>query len=140
MVENGENGCLRVVIADDHKLFAELLSSSLAAEKRVDVVGLASTGTEAVELVAELEPDVVLMDLDMPLMDGVEAIRVLRERGARARVLVLTGSESPGEDSVRAMQAGASGFVRKDQSVQDLMSSFVEVASLTVAFGGTPAT
>jgi DNA-binding NarL/FixJ family response regulator len=135
MAKKGDNGRLRVVIADDHKLFAELLRSSLCTDDRVDVVGLAFTGTEAVDLVQEFEPDVVLMDLNMPVMDGVEAIRRLRESGCLTRVLVLTSSDSQ-DDAVRAMEAGAAGFVRKDQSVGDLMETFLEVASLSVAFGG----
>src|SRR6266516_2651705 len=84
---------IRVLIADDHRLFAEALEAILAAEERIKVVGRARDGKEAVELARSLEPDVVLMDIAMPVMDGVEATKRIRKRRATACVLMLTGSE-----------------------------------------------
>ena len=125
---------MRVLIVDDHRLFAEALRASLVNDERIDVVGLAHDGQEAIRLVDELEPDVVIMDIEMPRMDGIEATRRIRESGSTARVLVLTGSDSPLEAG-RAREAGACGFVTKGSTTADLMQDFFEVASLMVAFG-----
>ena len=72
---------VRILIADDHRLFAESLMSALSEDDRVDVVGLAGNGQEAVDLGLELQPDVILMDLRMPMLDGFEATWRLREGG-----------------------------------------------------------
>src|SRR6266850_6364324 len=98
---------IRVLIADDQLLFAEALAGALSADGRIDVVGIAANGEEAVQLSSLLQPDVILMDLKMPLMDGVEATRLI-VGGAmpRPRVLILTGSDEP--DALRrARAAGA---------------------------------
>src|SRR5436190_9305151 len=85
---------IRVLIADDHRLFAEALEAILAVDDRVEVVGRARDGLEAVELAASLQPDVVLMDINMPVMDGIEAVRKIRAAGGGPSVLMLTGSNS----------------------------------------------
>src|SRR2546423_2278230 len=103
-----------VLIADDHRLFAETLEALLATDARIDVVGHAHDGREAVDRAVELKPDVVLMDIDMPLMDGFEATRRILERHAGACILMLTGSNSR-EDVDRARQAGAPGYVTQDR-------------------------
>jgi DNA-binding NarL/FixJ family response regulator len=126
---------VRVLIADDHRLFAESLMTSLCADDRIDVVGLAHTGRQAVDLTEELQPDIVLMDLNMPDMDGFEATRIIHEEHPSSRVLVLTGSDSPA-DAARARAAGAAGFVTKDRSTAELMEWFFELALLSVALGG----
>jgi DNA-binding NarL/FixJ family response regulator len=123
---------LRVLIADDHRLFAESLLALLCADERIDVIGIASTGDEAVKLAESLRPDVVLMDFNMPGLDGLAATRSIRELGLPCRVLLLTG-EQGGFEETRALQAGADGFVRKEQSAQYLREVFFEVASLTSA-------
>ena len=125
---------VRVLIADDHRLFAESLRASLSSDERIEVVGLAYTGEEAVELVAALSPDIVLMDIDMPVVDGIEATRRISESGSATRVLVLTGSDSP-LSARRAREAGAAGFVTKDQPTSEMLDSFFEIASLMLAFG-----
>ena len=124
-----------MLIADDHRLFAESLMSVLSEDDRVDVVGIADNGQEAVDLGLELQPDVILMDLRMPMVDGFEATRRLREAGSGAQVLILTGTDEQigSEDAARA---GAAGYMRKEQSVTELKDVFLEVASLAAVLGG----
>jgi DNA-binding NarL/FixJ family response regulator len=117
-----------VLIADDHKLFAETLEALLETDARIDVVGHAQDGSEAVARAVELHPDVVLMDIDMPVMDGFEATRRIRERDAGACILMLTGSNAR-EDVDRARQAGAAGYVTKDRIAAELLDAIVEVAA-----------
>jgi len=117
---------LRVLIADDHRLFAEALQAILASEKRIEVVGQASDGREAVQLARKLDPDVVLMDVSMPVLDGFEATREIRAAGEDIRVLMLTGSNSRA-DVDRSREAGASGYVTKDRIASELVAAIVEV-------------
>ena len=117
---------LRVLIADDHLLFAEVLESILSSDERIEVVGRASDGSEAVELARRLEPDVVLMDVSMPILDGFEATREIRASSESVRVLMLTGSDSR-DDVDRSREAGASGYVTKDRIASELVAAIVEV-------------
>src|SRR3954447_577664 len=103
---------VRVLIADDHQLFAETLGLTLGLDDRIDVVGTAANGKEAVQLARELEPDAALMDLEMPVLDGYEATRVLRRVLPSCPVVVLTASLSP-EDAHRARTAGAAAYLTK---------------------------
>ena len=117
---------LRVLIADDHRLFAEALEAILAADERIEVVGQASDGSEAVELARRLGPDLVLMDVSMPVLDGFEATREIRAETEDTRVLMLTGSNSRA-DVDRSREAGASGYVTKDRIASELVAAIVEV-------------
>jgi DNA-binding NarL/FixJ family response regulator len=118
---------IRVLIADDHRLFAEALEAILSTDDRVVVSGTAKDGREAVSLADELDPDVILMDISMPVMDGIEALEELRRSGSTAGVLMLTGSNARG-DVDRARQAGAAGYVTKDRIAAELIDAIVEVA------------
>jgi DNA-binding NarL/FixJ family response regulator len=111
---------VRILIADDHPLFAEALRVTLATDPRLKVIGVARDGHEAVELAQTLKPDVTLMDIAMPVMNGFEATRKLRELDPDACVLMLTGSNSR-LDIDRARQAGAAGYVTKDRIGLDLV-------------------
>jgi len=126
---------IRIVIADDHTLFAEALSLGLKSDPRFDVVGLAENGQEAVELAVSLSPDVVLMDLHMPVLDGIEATRRLRLASPSCRVVVVTASTSP-EDGERARAAGAHAFIRKWSSADDLRAAVEEAAADANPFQG----
>jgi DNA-binding NarL/FixJ family response regulator len=117
---------LRVLIADDHRLFAEALEAILATDERIEVVGQASDGSQAVELAQKLGPDVVLMDVSMPVLDGFEATREIRSASDSVRVLMLTGSNSRA-DVDRSREAGASGYVTKDRIASELVAAIVEV-------------
>jgi len=118
---------IRVLIADDHQLFAEALGLTLDADPRLEVVGLARDGREVIELAQELEPDVILMDLDMPVFDGVTATRKLL-KAAPARVAILTASTSP-EDALRAHDAGASAFLTKGCSTEEVLDAVLELGA-----------
>ena len=114
-----------LVIADDDAGFAEFVQAILA-EQGYDVVARAPNGEEAVRLAAELQPDLVLMDLNMPVMDGIEATRAIADSLSAVRVLLVTGSAWPG-DVARARSAGASGYVPKDR-IGDLADAILAVA------------
>ncbi|HEY3542854.1 MAG TPA: response regulator transcription factor [Gaiellaceae bacterium] len=119
---------IRVLIADDHRLFAEALEVILAGDARISVVGHASDGGEAVRLAKDLRPDVVLMDISMPVMDGIEAAQAIREDDGNACILMLTGSNSR-SDVDRSRQAGAAGYVTKDRIASELIDAIVEIAA-----------
>ena len=119
---------IRVLIADDHRLFAETLAALLATEERIDVVGWARDGKEAVRLTRKLRPDVILMDISMPIMDGFEATRRIRQQRNDACVLMLTGSNSR-TDVDLARKAGAAGYVTKDRIAAELIDAIVEVGN-----------
>jgi DNA-binding NarL/FixJ family response regulator len=118
---------IKVLIADDQRLFAEALAAILATDARIEIVGRAADGREAVTLARERRPDVVLMDLSMPVVDGFDATRELRRDLPETRVLVLTGSASA-DDIARARAAGAAGYITKDQIAEDLMRAILAVA------------
>jgi two-component system nitrate/nitrite response regulator NarL len=118
---------IRVLIADDHRLFAEALEAILADDARISVVGHAGDGSEAVRLADELHPDVVLMDISMPVMDGIQAVRAIRETDGDASILMLTGSNARA-DVDRARQAGAAGYVTKDRIAAELIDAIIEIA------------
>jgi DNA-binding NarL/FixJ family response regulator len=119
---------IRVLIADDHRLFAQALEAILAADPRIEVAGHARDGREAVELAESLDPDVILMDIAMPAMDGFQATRVIRKGNPSACILMLTGSNSR-SDVDRARKAGAAGYVTKDRIAAELIDAIVEVVS-----------
>ena len=119
---------IRVLIADDQALFAETLEALLTTDPRIDVVGSAQDGKEAVRLWRKLRPDVILMDISMPVMDGFEATRRIRRNKEDACVLMLTGSNSR-IDVDLARKSGAAGYVTKDRIAADLIEAIVQVAA-----------
>jgi DNA-binding NarL/FixJ family response regulator len=118
---------IRVLIADDHRLFAEALEAILESEPEMEVVGRARNGEEAVELAVELKPDVILMDIAMPGVDGVEATKRIRKQDQDACVLMLTGSNSR-TDVASAREAGAAAYVTKDRIAAQLIDAIRELA------------
>ena len=123
---------VRVVIADDHQVVREGLQMILAeSDGEIVVVGEASDGDEAVRVATEVQPDVVLMDLSMPRVDGLEATRRLREAGVPARVLILT-SFADGEGVRDAVRAGVTGYLMKDVLKSELL------AAIRLAADGVP--
>ncbi|MFG2400349.1 response regulator [Streptomyces lydicus] len=119
---------VRVVLADDQPLVRSGLRVIMADYPDLEVVGEAATGAEAVQLVSDISPDVVVMDIRMPGMDGIEATRLITAGPATTRVLVLTTFDE--DDHVYgALRAGASGFVVKDMALDDILAAIRVVAA-----------
>ncbi|MFI6495421.1 response regulator [Streptomyces sp. NPDC050564] len=119
---------VRVVLADDQPLVRSGLRVIMADHPDLEVVGEAATGAEAVQLVRDASPDVVVMDIRMPGMDGIEATRLITTGPATTRVLVLTTFDE--DDHVYgALRAGASGFVVKDMALDDILAAIRVVAA-----------
>jgi DNA-binding NarL/FixJ family response regulator len=123
---------IRVLIADDHRLFAEALEAILSTDERLEIVGRAANGEEAVGLAVALKPDVILMDIAMPKLDGVEAVRLIRTKQPAAVILMLTGSNSR-SDVDRSRVSGAAGYVTKDLIASELIEAIVEAAKQRVS-------
>ena len=122
---------LRVLIADDHQLFAETLGLTLDFDERVEVAGSARNGKEAVRLALGLQPDAVLMDLEMPVLDGFHATRLLRRLLPACPVVVLTASPSS-EDVHRARSAGAAAYLTKGCALGHVVSALLEAGPCVV--------
>ena len=116
---------VRVLIADDDPLFMDALEAIFGIESQIEIAGWAQDGEEAMRLAGELSPDVVLMDLSMPVVDGFEASRRIRLESLATAVVVLTGS-SYAEDMEKAYDAGAVGYVTKDRIAQDLVRTVLD--------------
>jgi DNA-binding NarL/FixJ family response regulator len=119
---------VRVLIADDQTLFRSGLAKLLEEDPRVDIIGQASDGADVIKRAAALKPDVVLMDLKMPNVDGIEATRTIASEHPEIKVLVLTTFDA---DSyvLQALRAGASGYVLKDSQPSAIISSILAVKS-----------
>jgi DNA-binding NarL/FixJ family response regulator len=111
---------IRIIIVDDHPVVRDGLRGMLAGDPDIEVVGEASDGADALEVVASLLPDVVLMDLRMPRLGGAAAIRALAEQSTTAKVLVLTTYDTD-SDVVHALEAGATGYLLKDSPRDELI-------------------
>jgi DNA-binding NarL/FixJ family response regulator len=118
---------IRIMLADDHPIVREGLASVLETQPDFDVVGQANDGAEAVELVTTLRPDVVLLDLEMPGMDGVQALRAMRARDPAVKALVFTAFDTD-ERIIGAVQAGARGYLLKGAPRDELFSAIRIVA------------
>jgi DNA-binding NarL/FixJ family response regulator len=119
---------VRVLIADDEQPFVEMLRALLEVEEQIEVAGAAHNGREAVELALSLDPDVTLMDISMPILDGIEATRRIRAEHPQACILVLTGSNSSA-DVDRSRLAGAAGYLTKDQIDRNLVERILDLGS-----------
>jgi DNA-binding NarL/FixJ family response regulator len=121
-------GLVRVLVVDDQTLFRSGLARLLAAQPGLQVVGEAGNGAEAMRLVQELEPDVVLMDIRMPEVDGIEATRRITRDRPSTRVLILTSFHTDAY-VLEALRSGACGYVLKDSAVEAIASSIQAVMS-----------
>jgi DNA-binding NarL/FixJ family response regulator len=119
---------IRVLICDDQAIVCEGLQAILSTAVDVEGVGIAHDGAQAVEMIAEVQPDVVLMDLKMPVMNGVQATRLIRERYPDVRVLVLTTYDAD-EWVFDAVRSGASGYLLKDAPREKLIEAIRDTAA-----------
>lgn len=134
MVDGGEDRCIRVLVVDDHKLFREGLMALLDDTPDTTVVGDAETGAEAMGKLESLGPDVVLMDIMMPDMNGIEATRRIRSEHPQTQVVMLTMLED--DDSLfAAMCAGAHGYILKGSDKADVLRTVRAVADGEALFG-----
>jgi two-component system, NarL family, response regulator NreC len=121
------NDIIRVVLADDHTVVRAGLKAVLGGAKDIQVVGEVGNGADAVAMTEKLDPDVLIMDLSMPQMDGAEATKALSTAGARTKILILT-MHSPDEALVPLLESGASGFLQKSAADRELVDAVRAVA------------
>ena len=117
----------RIVIADDDRRFSEQLRSSLEAHDAFEVVGIASDGEETIHLVETLKPSLVLIDVAMPGLDGIEATRRMRNMPESPAVVLMTAAEGP---DARALEAGAAAYLRKEGDLGPMVDIVAAFASL----------
>jgi DNA-binding NarL/FixJ family response regulator len=117
---------IRVLVADDHAILRDGICSLLERQPDIEVVGEASNGQEALELAAQTQPDIVLMDIAMPEMDGMQATRLIKERLPGVRILILTQHDNP--EFIRPLiQGGASGYVLKKSGGKEVLNALRQV-------------
>jgi DNA-binding NarL/FixJ family response regulator len=126
---------IRVFLVDDVSDLRALVRIALEEDADFEVVGEAANGRDGVEGVAEAQPDVVLLDLSMPDMDGLEAIPLMRERAPNARIVVLSGHEA-GRVSRAALDQGAADYLNKASDFEAIRATVREVARMEPPFGG----
>jgi DNA-binding NarL/FixJ family response regulator len=119
---------VRIVVVDDQALFRTGLARLLNEDERIEVVGQAEDGLAALDVVAKLKPDVVLMDLKMPNLDGIEATRRMLASDPGTKVLILTSFDAD-TSIIQALKAGAAGYVLKDSQADGIVSSILAVMS-----------
>ncbi|ETI69216.1 response regulator [Neobacillus vireti] len=119
---------IRVLIADDHHIVRRGLVFFLRTQKGLDIIGEAANGKEAVELAKSLKPDLILMDLVMPEMDGIQATRIIKKEQPEIKIMMLT-SFSDQDHVIPALEAGASGFQLKDIQPDELVASIKKIIS-----------
>lgn len=118
---------IKILVADDHALIRSGLIRLLSEDRSIEVVGHAENGREAIQKAQELKPDIVLMDIGMPVMNGMEATKQIRKRNRSVKVLVLTVHENE-EYLFKAFQAGAAGYLLKQAADSDLVNAIHIVA------------
>ena len=119
---------LRIIVVDDQALFRTGLARLLNEDERIEVVGQAEDGLAALDLAAKVQPDVVLMDLKMPNLDGIEATRRMLANNPETKVLILTSFDAD-TSIIQALKAGAVGYVLKDSQADGIVSSILAVMS-----------
>jgi two-component system nitrate/nitrite response regulator NarL len=127
-MDNTKNSHIRILIADDHPIFRDGLRRLLESEPELRVVGEAADGAEAIQLAGQLKPDILLLDLAMPRVPGLEALRELAKASSPVRIILLTAAIEK-EQVVQALQLGARGVVMKDSATQLLLKSIRTVMS-----------
>ena len=123
-----EQGPIRVLVVDDHRMFAEAIEMLLAGEEDLRVIDVVATGEDAIDAVTRFAPDVVLMDMDLPGIDGIAATRRIREMSDTTYIVMITAYQEPAV-MARAIEAGACGFVPKTQAADKLVAIIRRAAS-----------
>ena len=118
---------IRILIIDDHPLFRKGVNQIISDEPNFEVVGEAASGLDCIELAQQLAPDLVLLDLNMKGIDGLETLRRLKQTDLKSRYVVLTVSDAE-EDLLEALKSGADGYLLKDMEPEDLRSNLVKAA------------
>ncbi len=116
-----------IMMVDDHPLLRKGLNQLLEFEDDLSVIGEASSGQEAIDLALELEPDLITLDLNMQGMDGLETLKIMRDKGVDSRIIMLTVSDND-EDVVEAIRTGADGYLLKDMDPEDIVEKLREAA------------
>jgi DNA-binding NarL/FixJ family response regulator len=119
---------VKLVIADDHVLIREGIKKLLELEDSLEILGLASDGNEAIELVETLKPDVILLDINMPHLSGIEALKIIKNEYPATKVIMLTIHEDA-EYLIETVNIGAEGYVLKDADVSSLVKAILKVNS-----------
>ena len=119
-------GRIRILIVDDHPVVRAGLASMLGTQEELHLIGAAPGGEEALQMIEQHEPDIVMLDLRMPGMSGVETLQALKTRSKGSRVIILTNYETD-EDIYRAVQAGARGYLLKDTSLREMVEAICAV-------------
>ena len=117
---------LKVLLVDDHQIIRSGIIANLRGHKTIKIVGEASDGKEALDKIKELNPDVILMDISMPKMDGIEATKIITEKFPDKKVLILSVSEQ-NDKVTQAFKAGAKGYILKDVSTDELIEAIENV-------------
>lgn len=118
----GFNKKIRIVIAEDHRLFREGLRLILKDESGFEIIGEAADGTEAVDITSDLKPDVVLLDVSLPKMDGIQAVPLIKQKSPETKILMLTARKDEAT-IVSALDAGAQGYLSKNTSASNLIKA-----------------
>lgn len=119
---------IRVLIVDDHDLYKRNVISMLESQPGIKVIGEVGNGSDAIVKAGEFMPDIILMDLKMPLMDGIEATRIIKSRLPQTKIVILTVS-AESKDLFESIKAGASGYILKDSSIDDIVEAVQSVHS-----------
>ena len=130
---------MRVLICDDHEILRKGMIQLLKLRPGFDIVGEAANGKEAIVLTDKLQPDIVLMDIQMPILDGITATSIIREKYSNIKIIMLTISDQE-EDLFKAIQSGANGYLLKNTNLDDLFSNIKRVYNGTPTFSPVLAT
>jgi two-component system, NarL family, nitrate/nitrite response regulator NarL len=130
MTSDGEQ--LNILIVDDHPMLRRGVKELLQLEAGLDAIGEASSGKEALEIAENLEPDLILLDLNMQGMDGIQTLKALRDKDIYSRVVIFSVSDNH-EDVIAALKAGADGYVLKETEPEELVSYIRQAATGTMA-------
>lgn len=119
---------IRVIIVDDHALIREGIKKLLELEKEIEIVAVAQDGEDAIEKVSKYKPDVVLLDINMPKMNGIECLKIIKSKFSKTKVIMLTIHEDS-EYLIKTINIGAEGYVLKDADVSSLIKAIQKVVS-----------